>query len=144
MSDYDERLAVPVYWWPIAAVSVLLLGAEIHAGFGWPVAAGTYAVLGGFITALFLSWGARIRIADGALHAGRARLPFEAMGDISALTPATARKLRGDHNAFVFARPYLTYAVRIEVRDPDDPTPYWLVFTRNPETLAATLARVRA
>lgn len=142
--EYDERLAVPVYWWPIAAVCVLLLGAEIFAGFGWPVAIGTYVVLGGFITALFLSWGARVRVADGALRAGRARLPVTAIGDVSALSAASARKMRGDRAAFVFARPYLTYAVRVEVRDPDDPTSYWLVFTRRPESLAAALAKARA
>lgn len=143
MPEYDERLAVPVYWWPIAAVCVLLLGAEVYAGFGWPVAVGTYAVLAGFITALFLAWGARIRVADGALHAGRARLAFSAMGDVSALTPESARKMRGDQRAYIFARPYLKYAVRVEVRDPDDPTPYWLVFTRRPQSLAKALAQAR-
>ena len=143
MPEYDERLTVPVYWWPLAAVCVLLLGAEVYAGFGWPVAVGTYAVLGGFITVLFLSWGARVRVADGALRVGRAALPFSAMGGVSALTPETARRVRGDRHAFVFARPYLKYAVRIEVRDPDDPTSFWLVFTRRPESLATVLARAR-
>jgi len=143
MPEYDERLTVPVYWWPIAAVCVLLLGAEVAAGFGWPVAVITYAVLAAFIAALFLNWGARVRVAGGALHAGKARLPFSAMGDVSALTPESARRLRGDRQAFVFARPYLKYAVRIEVRDPDDPTAYWLIFTRRPESLARTLARAR-
>lgn len=143
MPEYDERLAVPVYWWPIAAVCVLLLGAEVYAGFGWPVAVGTYVVLAGFITALFVNWGARVRVADGALHAGRAALPFSAMGEVSALTAESARRLRGDGRAFVFARPYLRYAVRVEVRDPDDPTSYWLVFTRRPESLATVLVRAR-
>jgi hypothetical protein len=68
----------------------------------------------------------------------------DAIGDVSALSVASARKMRGDSRAFVFARPYLTHAVRVEVRDPDDPTPYWLVFTRRPESLAAALARARA
>jgi hypothetical protein len=29
--------------------------------------------------------------------------------------------------------------VRIEVLDPDDPTPYWVVSTRHPERLIAAL-----
>lgn len=143
MPEYDERLAVPAYWWPIAAVCVLLLGAEVYAGLGWPVAVGTYVVLGGLVTALLLSWGTRIRIADGALQAGRARLPVESIGDVSALTADTARRLRGDRAAFVFARPYLKHAVRVEIRDPEDTTSYWLVFTRRPETLAKALVKAR-
>jgi hypothetical protein len=30
-------------------------------------------------------------------------------------------------------------AVRIEVVDPDDPTPYWVISTRRPEDLIAAL-----
>jgi hypothetical protein len=33
--------------------------------------------------------------------------------------------------------------VRIDLADPDDPTPYWFVSTRHPERLVAALERAR-
>jgi len=141
--NYEERIAVPVYWWPLAAVCVALLGAEIHVGFGPPVAVGTYLVLGGILAAVFVSWGARIRVADGTLQAGRARLALHHVGQVHVLSAATARQLRGDRQAFIVARPYLSRAVRVELRDPDDPVTYWLVFTRRPDALAAAITAAR-
>ena len=44
-----------------------------------------------------------------------------------------------DARAYLLLRPYLKRAVRVEIADPADPTPYWLVATRHPETLAAAL-----
>jgi hypothetical protein len=39
-------------------------------------------------------------------------------------------------------RPYLSRAVRVEIDDPADPAPYWLLSTRHPERLAAALTQV--
>lgn len=144
MPAYDERLSVPWWWWPVSAGCVALLGAEIHIGLGWVVAVATYGVLGMFVAALFLTWGsARVRVVGDELWAGRARLPLSVVGRVVTVSPAQARALRGgagDPAAYVFARPYLTRAVFVELRDPQDPTPYWLIFTRHPEKLAAAVS----
>jgi hypothetical protein len=42
-------------------------------------------------------------------------------------------------HAYLLLRPYLKRAVRVDVVDPSDPVPYWLVSTRRPEELAAAL-----
>ena len=39
-------------------------------------------------------------------------------------------------------RPYLKRAVRVEITDPADPAPYWLVSSRHPEELAQVLTRL--
>ncbi|GLV74094.1 hypothetical protein Shyhy02_20960 [Streptomyces hygroscopicus subsp. hygroscopicus] len=41
-------------------------------------------------------------------------------------------------------RSYIPTALRVEVTDPEDPTPYVYVSTRNPEALAAALTAVRS
>jgi hypothetical protein len=41
-------------------------------------------------------------------------------------------------------RSYVPTALKVEVTDPDDPTPYIYVSTRSPERLAAALEAVRA
>jgi hypothetical protein len=41
--------------------------------------------------------------------------------------------------AFMLLRGYVPTAVRVEVSDPDDPTPYLYLSTRRPEQLARVL-----
>jgi hypothetical protein len=41
-------------------------------------------------------------------------------------------------------RGYIPTAVRIEITDPEDPTPYIYLSTRDPKALAAALTAVRA
>lgn len=139
MPSYDERLHVPVWWWPIAAACIALLGAELYAGLGWVAAVITYAILAALVTVVLLGWRGRVLVADGELHAGSAHLPLDCMGAVETVPPARIRLLRADPDGFVYSRPYLSRAIRIEVRDDDDPTTFWLVFTRDPRGLAAAL-----
>jgi hypothetical protein len=44
-----------------------------------------------------------------------------------------------DPAAYLVLRSYLRGAVRVEITDPHDPAPYWLIATRHPERLAAAL-----
>ncbi|MEH6821477.1 DUF3093 domain-containing protein [Dietzia psychralcaliphila] len=78
----------------------------------------------------------------GTLYAGRARLPFEAISR-SAVVPATAKQAamgrQLDPEAFVVHRGYVPTMVIVVLDDPLDPTPYWLISTRDPEGLAAAL-----
>jgi hypothetical protein len=48
-----------------------------------------------------------------------------------------------DPLAFVILRSWIPGGVRIDLADPDDPTPYWFVSTRHPERLVAALERAR-
>ena len=47
-----------------------------------------------------------------------------------------------DARAFLLLRPYLKRAVRVEITDPADPAPYWLVSSRRPDELAGALHRL--
>jgi hypothetical protein len=64
------------------------------------------------------------------------------LADPTPLDREATRLLAGrdaDARAFLLLRPYLKRSVRIEVTDPEDPAPYWLVSTRRPEELAGAL-----
>lgn len=147
MHEYDERLGVPLWWWAFAAGCVALLGAELHIGFGWVVAGVTYAVIGSGVAALLVSYGnVRVGVRDGELRAGRAHLPVDVVGKVAALDAAQVRRLRShssDAAAYALVRPYVSRTVYVEVTDPADPTPYWLVSTRHPDRLVAALASAR-
>ncbi|MFC8594077.1 DUF3093 domain-containing protein [Streptomyces atroolivaceus] len=144
---FDERLTAPRTWWLIAigigiacALMLLPLGALPMLG---GLVAGTAAAC-----AAVSSYGsARIRVVAGALVAGDARIPLEALGDAEVLDGEEARAWRSykaDPRAFMLLRSYVPTAVRVKVTDPADPTPYVYLSTREPQALVAALAPVPA
>ena len=63
-------------------------------------------------------------------------------GPPTPLDPAGTRRQAGvdaDARAYLLLRPYVKTSVRVEVTDPADPTPYWLLSSRHPQALAAAL-----
>jgi hypothetical protein len=147
MRVYRERLWAPLSWWLLGLLVIVILGAELAAGFGWLAAAAIYAVLVAGWSAMLISWGRpRVEVADGELVAGRARLALAAAGEVSALDRAQTRAISGpraDPAAFLLIRPYLREAVYVEVTDPAVGTPYWVVGTRRPAALAAAINSAR-
>jgi hypothetical protein len=145
---YDERLRVPLRWWALATMflaSILL--AFLVATPIWLALLVTAAVLV-LVLLLFLGYGAaRVTVRDGVLTAGRARISLDHVGDVVGLDAAAAHRLAGrdaDARAYLLIRPYLRRAVRIDIDDPADPTPYWLVSTRRPDRLVAAVSAARA
>ncbi|WP_329283847.1 DUF3093 domain-containing protein [Streptomyces sp. NBC_00691] len=144
---FDERLTAPRSWWLIAGLLGLSGGLIM-------VPLGTVPMLGGLIVVAVLagaavsSYGsARIRVVAGSLVAGDARIPVSALGEAEVLDAEEARAWRthkADPRAFMVMRGYVTRAVRIEVMDPADPTPYVYLSSREPEELVAALDAVRA
>ncbi|MFD3942753.1 DUF3093 domain-containing protein [Streptomyces sp. NPDC058579] len=143
---FDERLTAPGSWWVITALLGLSGGLVM-----FPL--GTVPTLGGVIAAGALaavavsSYGSvRIRVVSGSLVAGDARIPATALGTPEVLDEEEARAWRtfkADPRAFMLLRSYVPRAVRIQVTDPEDPTPYVYLSTRDPEGLAAALEAAR-
>jgi hypothetical protein len=147
MQPYDERLTVPRSWW-ILALGVGVAMALILFPFGpLPILAG---LVGGAALAMMAvsSYGsARIRVVAGSLLAGKARIPVTALGTSTVLDQAEAvawRSYKADPHAFMLLRSYVPTALKVEVTDPADPTPYLYLSTRAPKRLAAALESVRA
>jgi hypothetical protein len=145
---YEERLWVPVSWW---IVTVAIAGSFWLALWAALPSVVMAHLLGGLAVALVvagLGWyGALgIEVSSTTFRAGRAALPLAAVGSVVALTADQARALRGpsaDASAYLVVRPYVPRAVRVEVTDADDPTPYWYVATRRPERLVTALEAAR-
>lgn len=147
MRDYREQLRVPISWWLVGLLCVAIFGTTLWAGFSLFVAVACYLVLGGGCAAWLLIWGkATIEVTGGELRAASARLPLSQTGQVAALDEAQARALRGPRAnpaAFLLIRPYLRFAVYIEVTGNDAAQPYWLIGTRRPAELAAAIERSR-
>jgi hypothetical protein len=101
------------------------------------------AIALGLMSFLFLAYGgARVVVADGTFRAGRAHIGAEHLGEVETLDAGQTRRIAGqdaDARAYLLLRPYLKRAVKVEITDPADPAPYWLVSTRRPEELAQAL-----
>lgn len=145
MRSYRERLYVPLLWWLLGTISILIIGSGIWAGLPepWPVV--TYVVLFALVGAVLLNWNrATIEISDGVLKAGGAVLPLDKTGRVVALDERETRIVAGpraDPAAHLLLRPYLKRAVYIGVEDAGSTVPYWLVATRRPDELASAIER---
>ncbi|MGW4226920.1 DUF3093 domain-containing protein [Streptomyces bauhiniae] len=142
-APYEERLTAPRSWWLIS-VLVGVSFALILLPFG------TLPLLGGLVggtavaAVMASAYGSpRIRVVGDALIAGDARIPVAALGAAEVLDAEEARAWRtykADVRAFLLLRAYIPTALRVEVTDPEDPTPYLYLSTREPEKLAAAIA----
>lgn len=144
---FSERLRVPFRWWLLGGLLVasfwVAMVVAIPAAAAWGI---TTALMAMLATGLSSYGGARIVVEDGWLQAGRAKIDMKFVGPVLALDKSAARELSGrlaDARAFLLLRPYLPRAVRIDINDPDDPTPYWLVSSRRPALLVDTLDKTR-
>lgn len=144
---YAERLYAPVWLWVVAAALVASLAVAYGAALGTRV-----GLLTGLVTGVAAGWalaraGARVVVTDDVLVAGRARIPLSAVGQIRPLDAIQTRALRGaqaDPRAYLLVRGWVRTSVYVEVTDPADPTPYWLVTTRHPQELARAAAAAQA
>jgi Protein of unknown function (DUF3093) len=144
-SGFDERLSVPFWWYLVAAGVGLLLGAEIHMGYPGLRAWLGYAVcVPAFVLALVVLGRARVRVADGQLHVGAAAVPLRHLGRAEIVTADRKREALGpelDPSAFLLLRAWIRPVVRVEITDPDDPTPYWVFSVRDAKGLLTALGR---
>ncbi|MEU6891157.1 DUF3093 domain-containing protein [Streptomyces sp. NPDC046557] len=145
-AHHDERLTAPRSWWAIAALTGLACALVMLPLGTLPLLAGL--VGGTALTGMLVSsyGSARVRVVNGALAAGEARIPVTALGEPVVLDAEEARAWRtykADTRAFMLLRSYVPTAVRVEVTDPADPTPYVYVSTREPEALAAAIRSAR-
>jgi predicted membrane metal-binding protein len=140
---YDERLGVPLRWWVQGTMMVASLWLALVVAIPGPAAWACSGIALALLAALLVSYGgARVSVTDGWLLAGQARIEAAYVGEVAALDAEETRRVAGpqaDARAYLLLRPYLRRAVRVEITDPADPAPYWLLSTRHPDRLAAAV-----
>ena len=148
---YSERLGVPLRWWVQGTMLLASLWLAVIVALPGLGAWAVTGVAGVAMGALLVGYGgARIELVSGPegveLRAGRARIPARHLGPAVALDREDSRRAAGvdaDARAYLLLRPYLARSVRVEVRDPRDPTPYWLLSSREPARLVDALDGAR-
>ena len=146
--SYRERLWVPASWWGIG----LFFAVSFTTAVGFAVSP-LVSAISGLVTvaavagALLWYGSVPIVVDERGLTAGRSVLEWEWRGEVQPLDGAGTQRLLGagaDRAAHLVVRGYLRTAVRVEVADPADPHPYWLVSTRRPRELAAAVVAARS
>jgi hypothetical protein len=140
---FRERLYVPWWGWPLPLGAAALLAAEIHMGFPGVRSWLPYLITVPLVVLLIVRMGsAKVEVSGGELRVGSAHVPLELLGEVEVFDAKHKREAMGpnlDPMAFVTHRGWVGPMVRVELRDPADPTPYWLFSVRSAEKLAAVL-----
>jgi hypothetical protein len=145
MTIYRERLwASPSLFLATALVipAALLVFLPINQTVGVITAIALYA---GCVVLLVLG-SPIVEVTTEHFLAGRAKLPIELAGLATPYRLDQATLERGqrlDARAWLLLRGWVTPVVKIEINDPQDPTPYWLVSTRHPEQVVDALSTAR-
>ncbi len=145
---FREHLWVPWWWWPLGLAAAALVAMQFAIGIRSLPTALPFLILAP--VPLWLLWRmsrTEIAVTAGAdgqamLHAGKARLPLSVIDRVAAIPPSAKQAAMGrqlDPSAYVVHRPWVGSLVLVVLDDPEDPTPYWLVSTRNPDALVAAL-----
>lgn len=139
---FQERLLPGPVAWVLVGALVLSLAVAYGAAFSTGIGFLIGIVAGGIGLALIIVTSPVIIVDEESLKVGRARLPRWAMAGIAALDEAETNAARDrDARAFLALRPLTSKkSVLIELADSDDPHPYWLVTSRRPAALTASLS----
>jgi hypothetical protein len=117
------------------------------APFGWPLAIALGSVT--LLTVLVLSsvLSPLVVVDSERLLAGRMSIPLSVIGDATEIAKSDLRAELGpllDARAQLMIRGDLKGAVKVEISDPNDPTPYLVISTRRPKELVSALRANRA
>jgi hypothetical protein len=138
---YKERVLPSVLFYlatltlPVSLILVALPFSEV-AGF----------VMAGIAIPLIigLTWLAAplITLTESELRIGNVAIDRALLGDVEVISSANAFKERGVN---LHSRAYTRFQIgvkeliKVEIKDELDPTPYWLIATRNPEVIAGLI-----
>jgi len=139
---FREVIRAP--FWLLAFIYFLLLSFVVAV---WAAAGNKTALLTWLVsTILILLIGAKsslvIEVDEKELRAGPAHIELKYVGQVTVLDGKEMGRLRtrdADPASFLIFRFWRSTGVKIEINDPRDPTPYWLVTCKRGSELVQAL-----
>ncbi|MFJ3956591.1 DUF3093 domain-containing protein [Arthrobacter sp. NPDC090010] len=139
---FTERLLPGIGAW-IIVIILSMAGILVLAPIGWGYGIAAAVVLFlGQATALYLST-PLVEVTPTHFRAGKATIERRYLSHAEAFSGDEAFQERGPRLnglAFLCLRGWVDPVVRVDLNDPEDETPYWLVSTRRPQQLLKALA----
>lgn len=141
-SEFAERINWPVWLWLFLAMMIASIYLTFWAPFG-----NLFAAVVSILISITLIYSAKksaleIVVINNWLYVGNAKIECKHIKRAIALKREDFLKLRGqnaDPAAFNATRFWVSTGVKVEIKDKNDPTPYWLIATRKPKKLAEAL-----
>jgi hypothetical protein len=141
-ANYVERLSPSTGIWALAiafGTGLGLVPAPVS------VTAAVIVAISGLVAVitLMIVMTPRLEVTQDRFIAGKAQVPLTLVDTVEPLTGPEMRRALGvglDARAYLCTRAWLPAGAKITLRDPEDPTPYWLVSSRRPEALAAAVS----
>lgn len=144
---FRERLVPGPGAW-IAAVGLGVLVAVVVLPLAPLAAPGAAVLVAGGVVVTLIATAPVIEVSGGELHAGRAHVPVGLLGPVTPVFSAEEMRVQLgpelDARAYVCLRSWARTGLRVELLDPLDTTPYWLLSTRRPDDLAAAIEEATA
>lgn len=87
-----------------------------------------------------------VKVQNGTLTAGSAQIPVSQLGEVTPLGREALKLVLGteaDARNFLIIRGWIQTGVSVEIADPEDPTPRWVITTRRPQALAEAIESQR-
>ena len=139
---YKEVIRAPL--WLIAFVYFLFLSMvlSIWAALGNTPALVTFGVLTAWIVFLYFRTALIIRVDESYLYVGTAKIEHSFIGSTTALDTSELKLIRtrdADPSAYLAIRFWASKAIKVEVHDSRDTTPYWLISSKSPQRLVEAL-----
>ena len=141
-SEFAERINWPVWLWVFLAMMIASIFLTFWAPFGNLLAAIVSILISFALIFAAKKTALEIVVINNWLYVGNAKIDCKHIKKVTALSKEDFLKLRGqnaDPAAFNATRFWVSTGVKIELKDKNDPTPYWLIATHKPKKLAAAL-----
>ena len=144
MGIFTEVLRPPI--WVLAFIYFMFLSLviAIWAAFDATATMVAFAIATLAIPFIALSLTSRISVDQRELRIDKAHIELKYLGKVTVLDSAAMRLLRtrdADPAAFLAIKFWASKGIKIEVSDPRDSTPYWVVTSKRGEKLAALLTK---
>ena len=142
MVIFKEVLRPPI--WVLGFIYFLFLSLVIAIWAAFDTKTAVASLIPATIAIIYIAFAMRSTISfDGKeLRIDQAHIDIKYLGDITILDSSAMRLLRtrdADPAAFLAIKFWVPTGLKIQVLDPRDPTPYWLITSKRGENLAALL-----
>jgi hypothetical protein len=139
---FKEVIRAPL--WLIAFVYFLFLSVvlSIWAALGNTPALITFGLLTIWLVYLYFKTALKIEVDQTHLRVGKAVIEQMYIGEVEVLTPAQVKLIRtrdADPLAFLAIRFWCSKAIKVQVVDARDKTPYWLITSKKGNELLQAL-----
>ncbi|CAB4543760.1 MAG: DUF3093 family protein [Actinobacteria bacterium] len=139
---YHERLNWSIWVWVFAIFMTGSVSLSVWAALGNDAAIAISLIQFGLLIYAAQKSALEIRVTKGWLLVGPAAIERAFIHNFKALEPAEFKRVRGvdaDPACYLQIRFWVNSAIKIDLRDPKDKTPYWLISTNRANDLAKIL-----